>query len=90
MLGQSELISIIFMSIITLMGLALSYIQKERRLHPEEMGERDARKYLSGELVTGLGGVLAVVNISQYSQVGAIVYAVVVAAIYVAIQLRKK
>ena len=54
------------------------------------MGERDARKYLSGELVTGLGGVLAVVNISQYSQVGAIVYAVVVAAIYVAIQLRKK
>ena len=42
-MGQSELISIIFMTIITLMGLALSYIQKERRLHPEEMGERDQR-----------------------------------------------
>ena len=88
-MGQSELISIIFMTIITLMGLALSYIQKERRLHPEEMGERDQRKYLSGELVTGLGGVLAVVNVSQYSKVAAIVYAIVVAAIYILIQLRK-
>ena len=88
-MGQSELISIIFMTIITLMGLALSYIQKERRLHPEEMGERDQRKYLSGELVTGLGGVLAVVNVSQYSRVAAIVYAIVVAAIYILIQLRK-
>ena len=89
-MGKSELISIIFMSIITLMGLGLSYIQKERRLYPDKMGEKDARKYLSGELVTGLGGVLAVMNISQYSQVGAIVFAVVVAAVYVAIQLRKK
>jgi hypothetical protein len=89
-MGQSELISIIFMSIITFMGLALSYIQKERRLHPEEMGEKDERKYLSGELVTGLGGILSVVNISQYSQVAAIVFAVVVAAIYIGIQLRKK
>lgn len=88
-MGQSELISIIFMTIITLMGLALSYIQKERRLHPEEMGEKDQRKYLSGELVTGLGGVLAVVNVSQYSRVAAIVYAIVIAAIYILIQLRK-
>ncbi len=88
-MGQSELISIIFMTIITLMGLALSYIQKERRLHPEEMGERDQRKYLSGELVTGLGGVLAVVNISQYSRTAAIVYAIVVTVIYIIIQLRK-
>ena len=30
-MGQSELISIIFMTIITLMGLALCYIQKERK-----------------------------------------------------------
>ena len=90
MLGQSQWISIIFMSIITLMGLGLSYIQKERRLHPEEMGERDERKYLSGELVTGLGGVLAVMNVAQYSRTAAIIYAVVVTVIYIAIQLRRK
>ena len=90
MLGQSEWISIIFMGIITLMGLGLCYIQKERRLHPEEMGERDERKYLNGELVTGLGGVLSVVNIAQYSQVAAIVFAVVVTVVYILIQLRNK
>ena len=45
-IGQSELISIIFMTIITIMGLALCYIQKERKLHPEEMGDPDEKKYL--------------------------------------------
>ena len=89
-MGKDQLISIVFMTIITIMGLALSYIQKERRLHPEEMGERDEKKYLSGELVTVLGGILAVMNVSQYSKIGAIIYAVVVVVIYVAIQLRKK
>ena len=89
-MGQDQLISIIFMTIITVMGLALSYIQKERRLHPEEMGERDEKKYLNGELVTVLGGVLAVINVSQYSKIAAVIYAIVVAGIYIAIQLRKK
>ena len=89
-MGKSELISVFFMAMITIMGLALSYIQKERRLHPEEMGERDARKYLSGDLVTGLGGVLLILNLSQYTKVGTIAAAVVISAIYIAIQLRRK
>ena len=86
-MGQSELISVVFMIIVTIM---LCYIQKERKLHPEEMGEPDAKKYLNGELVTVLGGILAVVNISQYSQIGAIVFAIVVTIVYILIQLRKK
>jgi len=89
-MGQSQLISIIFMTIITIMGLALCYIQKERKLHPEEMGEPDEKKYLKGELVTVLGGILAVLNVSQYSRIGAIIYAIAVTLIYIVIQLRKK
>ena len=89
-MGQSELISVVFMIIVTIMGLGLCYIQKERKLHPEEMGEPDGKKYLNGELVTVLGGILAVVNISQYSQIGAIVFAIVVTIVYILIQLRKK
>ncbi len=89
-IGQSELISIVFMIIVTVLGLALCYVQKERKLHPEEMGKPDERKYLKGELVTVLGGILAVMNLSQYSQIGAIIYAVVVTVVYIFIQLRKK
>ena len=89
-MGQSELISVVFMIIVTIMGLGLCYIQKERKLHPEEMGDPDAKKYLNGELVTVLGGILAVVNISQYSQIGAIAFAIVVTIVYILIQLRKK
>ena len=37
-MGQSELISIIFMTSITLRGLALSYILKERRLKRLKQG----------------------------------------------------
>ena len=89
-IGQSELISIVFMTIMTIMGLALCYIQKERKLHPEEMGDPDEKKYLKGELVTVLGGILAVMNLSQYSRIGAIVFAIVVTLNYIVIQLRKK
>lgn len=89
-MGQSELISIVFMTIITIMGLALCYIQKERKLHPEEMGEPDEKKYLKGELVTVLGGVLAIMNLTQYSKIAAIIFAVIVTVIYILIQLRKK
>ena len=46
-IGQSELISIVFMTIMTIMGLALCYIQKERKLHPEEMGDPDEKDLFS-------------------------------------------
>lgn len=84
---RSDIIIILFCVLAVVIGLILVILQKTGKVHPVTTFARGGINYVSGETNTLFGAVLGAVMLYKCSAIAAIGYLILIAGIYIFIQV---